>query len=303
MNNALKEILEEKVAYHFNYSFIKTPKSFGKVRLFQIGDMVCKSAHEIKDHKQCCFELTCVLEGELIVYCNDVPFKLQTDMIFLSLPNETHKIKIDNQPSARFVFLGFDVLTNHPLYNDLEDLITKHKQINQILNKSHNIIEIMMKCLQEVSATNIYSNILIEGYLNEIIVLILKEINNYAINNYYVKDKDLLLSNIIFYIENNILEISSVSDICQRFAFSESYLSHFFTKNLGISLYQYIQNLKLRKAIFLLKEGNSVTSVATQLNYSSIYIFSRAFKNKFGTSPTQYIISTHNNKKDNRTEK
>lgn len=297
MENDLKETIEENVAYHFNYAFVKTPKSFGKVRLFQIGDMVCKRTHEIKEHNQFCFELTCVLDGELIVYSNNVPFVLQKNMIFLSLPNETHRIKINNPQGARFMFLGFDVLTNHPLYDELEDLIKEGKQIKHILNRTHIIFETMTKCLQEISSINVYSNILIEGYLNEIIVLTLKEINNHIVKNYCIKDKELLFSNIIFYIENNILDISGVTDICKRFAFSESYLSHFFSKKLGISLYQYFSNVKFQKAMSLLKEGNSVTSVAEQLNYTSIYIFSRAFKNKFGISPTQYISSSQSNKK------
>ena len=37
-----------------------------------------------------------------------------------------------------------------------------------------------------------------------------------------------------------------------------------------------------------LNEGSNVTEVAEKLNYTSIYTFSRAFRNKFGVSPTHY---------------
>ena len=280
--------LEKDTTYHFNHAFIKSPKSFGNVRLFQLGDMVCNHQKHIPMHKQVCFEITCVLDGEMVSCSNDVPFRLKKNMIHFSLPNETHELYANTSQGARFFFLGFDVLSTHLLYDNLENFIKNKDTIQRVMTNNHAIFDAITKCLQEISSFNNYSSLLIESYLNEIIVLIVKSLDNSQTEKYRIKDKELLFSNIISYIDANILNIVGVQDICAHFSFSESYLSHLFTSQLGISLFHYYNNVRFDKALKMLNEGSSVTEVAEKLNYTSIYTFSRAFRNKFGASPTHY---------------
>ena len=48
-------------------------------------------------------------------------------------------------------------------------------------------------------------------------------------------------------------------------------------------------NIKIKEAKKLIREKNhSVTEIADMLGYSSIHIFSRAFKKAVGMSPTDY---------------
>ena len=280
--------LEKDTTYHFNHAFIKSPKSFGNVRLFQLGDMVCNHQKHIPTHKQVCFEITCVLDGEMVSCSNDVPFRLKKNMIHFSLPNETHELYTNTSQGARFFFLGFDVLSTHLLYDNLENFIKNKDTIQRVMTNNYAIFDAITKCLQEISSFNNYSSLLIESYLNEIIVLIVKSLDNSQTEKYRIKDKELLFSNIISYIDANILNIVGVQDICAHFSFSESYLSHLFTSQLGISLFHYYNNVRFDKALKMLNEGSSVTEVAEKLNYTSIYTFSRAFRNKFGASPTHY---------------
>lgn len=280
--------LEKDTTYHFNHAFIKSPKSFGNVRLFQLGDMVCNHQKHIPMHKQVCFEITCVLDGEMVSCSNDMPFRLKKNMIHFSLPNETHELYANTSQGARFFFLGFDVLSTHLLYDNLENFIKNKDTIQRVMTNNHAIFDAITKCLQEISSFNNYSSLLIESYLNEIIVLIVKSLDNSQTEKYRIKDKELLFSNIISYIDANILNIVGVQDICAHFSFSESYLSHLFTSQLGISLFHYYNNVRFDKALKMLNEGSSVTEVAEKLNYTSIYTFSRAFRNKFGASPTHY---------------
>jgi len=281
-------LAEEDTTYHFNHAFIKSPKLFGNVRLFQLGDMVCNHQKHIPTHKQVCFEITCVLDGEMVSCSDNVAFRLKKNMIHFSLPNEKHELYASTQHGARFFFLGFDVLSTHLLYDNLENFIKHKDTIQRVVTNNHTIYDALTKCLQELTSFNNYSSLLIESYLNEIIVLIVKALDNRQTEKYRIKDKDLLFSNIISYIDANILNITSVQDICSHFSFSDSYLSHLFTSQLGVSLFHYYNNIRFDKALKMLNEGSSVTEVADKLNYTSIYTFSRAFRNKFGVSPTHY---------------
>ena len=54
---------------------------------------------------------------------------------------------------------------------------------------------------------------------------------------------------------------------------------------------KYYNAKRLEYAKEMLREGAAVTRVANELNFSSIYSFSRFFKNAAGSSPTEYQSS------------
>ena len=65
------------------------------------------------------------------------------------------------------------------------------------------------------------------------------------------------------------------------------YLSSLFKKTTGRTLLDYYQSSRLRVARSLVKENNlKINEIAELLNYSSVYAFSKAYKNKYGICPT-----------------
>ena len=55
---------------------------------------------------------------------------------------------------------------------------------------------------------------------------------------------------------------------------------------------EYYSKLKIKEAKKLIRESTySVSEISEMLGYSSIHIFSRAFKKKTGMSPTDYSKS------------
>lgn len=73
----------------------------------------------------------------------------------------------------------------------------------------------------------------------------------------------------------------------KQFCYSKFYLERRFKEQYGMSLISYSNNKKLELACVLLRD-QTVTDVAEYLGFSSIYSFSRAFKNKYGLSPLIY---------------
>ena len=77
---------------------------------------------------------------------------------------------------------------------------------------------------------------------------------------------------------------SDLADMEQQYAYSRYYLERQFKKRYGISLIAYRNEKRMQQAKKLL-QTRSVTAVAEQLGFGSIYAFSRAYKKHFGTSP------------------
>ena len=78
----------------------------------------------------------------------------------------------------------------------------------------------------------------------------------------------------------------SLSELEKRFSYSRFYLERIFREKFGIGIIAYRNEARLTAAKELLRT-KSVTEVAYALGYSSIYSFSRAYKNKFGISPSK----------------
>ena len=87
----------------------------------------------------------------------------------------------------------------------------------------------------------------------------------------------------------------SLADFEKQFSYSRYYLENNFKKKYGISLISYRNQKKIQLACELL-ERLSVSDVANELSFSSIYAFSRAFKNHTGKTPSEYKQSLNSNK-------
>ncbi|MBE6769081.1 MAG: helix-turn-helix domain-containing protein [Ruminococcaceae bacterium] len=78
---------------------------------------------------------------------------------------------------------------------------------------------------------------------------------------------------------------ASLDELEQYFNYSKYHLEREFTKAFGTSLIAYRNRVRMEHAACLLKE-KAVTAVAEELGFSSVYVFSRAFKRHFGYPPS-----------------
>ena len=83
--------------------------------------------------------------------------------------------------------------------------------------------------------------------------------------------------------------MDNLNVLSKYFGYSYGYLSELFSKTTGEKLIDYYTTRRLEAATLLLKEDQlNIIEIAELLKYSSIYSFSRAFKNRFGISPNLY---------------
>jgi AraC family transcriptional regulator len=79
----------------------------------------------------------------------------------------------------------------------------------------------------------------------------------------------------------------SAEDIAQHATMSQFHFSRIFKSIYSQSPYQYILNKRLDLAKRMLCDKESVSTIALETGFSDVYSFSKAFKKKYGLSPTQ----------------
>ncbi|MCQ4084128.1 AraC family transcriptional regulator [Streptomyces sp. RB6PN25] len=97
------------------------------------------------------------------------------------------------------------------------------------------------------------------------------------------------LSEVISYVQENMSQPLTVSDLAERVALSPSAFSHLFRDVTGKSPYRFVKEMRLNRARELLLEGElSVTQVSRAVGYSSTSHFINEFRDRFGASPRAY---------------
>ncbi|HML48437.1 MAG TPA: AraC family transcriptional regulator [Clostridia bacterium] len=78
-----------------------------------------------------------------------------------------------------------------------------------------------------------------------------------------------------------------VPDVARAIGLSVTHLRRLFVEQLNVPPHAYLQRLRMERAKMLLQGGlHSVTEVAALCGFSSVYAFSRAFKQETGLPPT-----------------
>ena len=86
---------------------------------------------------------------------------------------------------------------------------------------------------------------------------------------------------------------SQLEELEKQFSYSKYYLERQFKKHYGMGLIAYRNKKRMELAKEYLK-NDSISAVAEQLGFSSIYVFSRAFKQFSGLSPSAFQKNQQN---------
>lgn len=101
--------------------------------------------------------------------------------------------------------------------------------------------------------------------------------------------KDTTAQRIADYIKENVAQLSSLAELCQIFHYSKNYLIRVFRRQFGISPMQYVNELKMKQAMYLLETtSKSIGSIAQECGYSDYPYFYKCFVQKTGYAPLQW---------------
>lgn len=103
------------------------------------------------------------------------------------------------------------------------------------------------------------------------------------------------------YVNIHYAEPLSLDMLAEQFFVSKYHLSHEFNRQVGTSVYHYIQKKRLLIARQLLAQGKKPSTVHGACGFSDYTGFYRAFKSEYGISPREFALSARQLSNDQNT--
>jgi len=98
-----------------------------------------------------------------------------------------------------------------------------------------------------------------------------------------------LIKNVLNYIELNLNQPLTLSEIAAHFSVSSPYLSKMFKQEVHENLADYVTTQKLHVALRLLTTTNmQIQEIAAYIGIYDCNYFSRIFRKRIGSTPSEY---------------
>ena len=248
-------------------------------------------------------ELVYVDYGEIELLADGAACTLGGGELFLHVPNQLHAFRVGEKMTAVFIlsFAGEDAclyrLGGRPLRvsSDSQKLLPLLMgEIQQVFGLT-DPSQIMLRDLTEQrGATPFGAEQMICNYLEQLLIDLLRQEDYSASSSprYRTDVENRIVRKAVQYIQAHLGEDLKVPLIASQVNYSRAYLSNVFSQCLGMSVMEYVEEERIRRAKQLLSENElSITDIARQVGFSSVHYFSRRFRLKTGSPPMQYAAS------------
>jgi len=244
---------------------------------------------EIHQHER--FEIMYVVKGSCVVEVEGEPIHLSSNQFIFLNEQVPHRLCIQNKENNIVLNYEFGFVKDEKA-TDFTSLIKVYPSLARLLERSFRYyycqdIGKMEYALKDLIAELEHGRK--DAYLLDILfqrMLIelsrCMELRNSVTGIAYVKRA-------VEYIRGHYDENLKVTDIAGKVGINKSYLQILFKKTLGSGIMAYVNQYRMERASFLLRNSNmSIIDIAFEVGYNSRQHFGYTFEKHFHISPGEY---------------
>lgn len=98
------------------------------------------------------------------------------------------------------------------------------------------------------------------------------------------------LKTVLDYIYLHYADTLSIKELAAQCYFSEYYFMRFFKKHMHMTVIEYLNNLRMEKAVELFEQGHtSIIEVSLSVGFHSLSYFHKVFREKFSMTPKHFL--------------
>ena len=242
-------------------------------------------------------ELTLITKGSCIYQIDLIDYEVnEGDLLFIP-PLLLHSIRHNGTAdfcSETYVFhvnfLGGNT-TDICSTRYLTPIINHELSVPYHIPSAHSVYPSLHECFTKI--TSLYTEqpfgyeIALKSFLLQALFLLLQYSNPESATVSASSDK---LKNVLDYIDLHYAEALSISELAELCYFSEYHFMRFFKKHMNMTCIQYINNVRLEKAVELFEHGEtSILEVSLSVGFHNLSYFHRAFKAKYHMKQLSFI--------------
>ena len=231
-------------------------------------------------HFHSTIELLFVNRGSARVWIGDTETIIRETELAVVLSYETHSFSsLDGEGDYIILFVSPSVCPEF-----MEAI--RHKNAHSPAIRDTDVVKNIKYALDKLRAGRLNS-IERNGYVNIILGALLTKLELEDADN--LRD-GALSTKLFFYITEHYKEDVSVDMLAQAMGYGRQHLSRCFKANFQMSISDYINTLRLKNAILLMRDRRkNITECALESGFGSMRTFYRVFVEELGCSPRDYI--------------
>lgn len=223
-------------------------------------------------------EICLVIDGETKVTIDGKQKILKKDDLSIALSYNAHQYEPINHSKTAIL-----IIPAH-MCKEFTDFIGRQKNTTPFISNP-DLSKEVKKYFNKIKK-GCDNKITIHGYICVILGLIFDNIHTEFSDDIIYKD---LPSKILNHIHNNFTNDISIKKLSVMFGYNQSYISRCFYTHFNIGIKRYLTLLRLKNAINLMHQGNSITYCAYESGFNSLRTFYNDFNKEFHCTPNEYI--------------
>lgn len=252
---------------------------------------ICTESFEFHSHDF--YEIYFFADGDVTYYIEDESYHLKKGDVLVIPPGKLHRPVIENDiPYERYVlwlYGGFVSVRKEldSFLKHMEELaLEKNTRRAFFEGESFRTLVVLFDRLND----KFYRNADGDSYICEgCIALIMGEIYEaIASAEPFATQKNELVTQVIAYINDNLVSAPSLEELSAKFFVSKYYLSHRFKEYTGTSVHKYILMKRINLAKQLLQQGKTPNEACVLCGFSTYSNFYKEFRNQTGVQPRKF---------------
>lgn len=229
-------------------------------------------------------EFIYVTSGEIKALLNGQVFYVIENQ-FLIVPSYTIHTYTTEQSSSSYVFtIPLDAIPSYKSVLSKKTFASLLVEESSLNNDLKYCLDAICTLFSDIDSLNQYN--IVKGYTYVFLGILINHVGLVDISTSKIIP---LAQDILIYLQNNYLQPLTLEGIAEHFGYSKSRFSHVFNSYFGCTLVNYINGLRCRHALALMKEkSNTITEIALASGFESTRTFYRAFKKCFGSTPMDH---------------
>lgn len=247
------------------------------------------------------WELIYVTEGKVVLKVDDETLELQENEMYFYKPCEEHAVHGDGESRAKVTIISFECMSEvMRFFEKLKVTVGKSEyEIVQRIKAEFRrsfympVFDIPSAAIVRRENGTIGADQLIRNHVEELLISIIRKnaVDDAAdgTNASEEEENKNITDAVCNYLSQNLNRKVTIEELCQVFNFGKTYISTAFKMDTGFTIIDYFNHMKCEYAKGLIAENQlTLTQISETLGFSSLYYFSRIFKQMTGMSPAQY---------------